>query len=199
MIRLASLVICVALAAAPAHASATDDLAVEALHNFGKCVVQVTPKGAKEVLAMDFRTEDYQERLRRLARGHGRCTRPRTELRFNGVLLAGAMAEELLESGRSFARLSELIAAKPAQLIVARTETEMMALCTVRTAPANVAELLKQPIATDEEQAAVKALTPSLTACLAKGQKLEANRPAIRSLLALAAWRIASSSQQANS
>src|SRR5688500_9280594 len=95
-----SLLLSLMFAAAPVTGTKPDDLAIEAMHNFGACVVRTTPAGAEDVLAMDFRTDEYRKKLRRLARGHGRCTRVRTELQFNGVLFAGAMAEALVEERR---------------------------------------------------------------------------------------------------
>ncbi|HEY0629953.1 MAG TPA: hypothetical protein VGD23_11565, partial [Sphingomicrobium sp.] len=73
----------------------------------------------------------------------------------------------------------------------ARDPMEAMALCTVMTSPANVAQLLKSEVATGEEAEAAEALGPTLNACLSGVDKAELNRPGLRAVLALAAWRIA--------
>lgn len=187
-----SLLLSLLLAAAPVYGTKADDLSVEAMHNFGGCVVQYTPAGAREVLTMDFRTDEYREKLRRLAKGHSRCTTPGTELRFNGVLFAGAMAEALLEEPGSkvLARLSvvdELTAP-----LAARSPLEAMALCGVITRPAAAARLLESKVASEKENEAIEALSPTLSACLSGADKAELNRPALRSVVALAAWRIVS-------
>ena len=190
-----SVLLSLMLAAAPVYGTKPDDLAVEALHNFGACVVKMTPSGAEEVLALDYRTDEYRERLSRLARGHDRCTRPRTELQFNGVLFAGAMAEALLEEpGKKV--LTRLSAADELTApIAARSPLEAMALCSVITRPAAVGRLLESEVASDLEAEAAEALGPTLSACLSGTDKAELNRPALRSVLALAAWRIASATE----
>ena len=185
-----SLLLSLMLAAAPIGGAKSDDLSVQAMHNFGACVVRTTPAGAEEVLAMDFRTEAYQKKLRRLAKGHGRCTRSRTELKFNGVLFAGAMAEALVEERKG----GVIAASQPASPLAARSPLENMALCTVVTSPAEVSKLLATDVTTAEEHTAIEALSPTLNACLSGADKAEINKVGLRSVLALAAWRIASSS-----
>ena len=76
---------------------APDDLSVQAVHNFGGCVADTTPKGAEHLLAIDYRTKEYHEALNRLMQGHsdGRCISA-SSLRSNQILLAGGMAERLL-------------------------------------------------------------------------------------------------------
>lgn len=184
------------LSAAPAPAQVygqvSEPLAVEAMVNFGQCVARFTPQGARRVLAMDYRTEAYATAMRKLARGHGRCA-PRSEIRFNGVLFAGAMAEALLETEGTPASLPSRLAPNPARSpIAARSPVETMALCTVLAAPTATAGLFATTPASAEEAAAMQALEPTLAACLANGRKLELNRPGLRAVLALAAWRIAS-------
>ena len=189
-----SLLLSLMLAAAPVYGTKADDLSLVAMHNFGACVARTTPAGAEEVLAMDFRTDAYRKKLRRLAKGHDRCTRARTELRFNGVLFAGAMAEALVEERTDpMAAVHQLKAP-----LGARSPWETMALCTVVTSPAEVAGLLKAEVATDEELKAAEALGPTLSACLSGVDRAQLNRPALRSVLALAAWRIATASSIAS-
>jgi hypothetical protein len=187
-----SLLLSLFLAASPVYGTKAEDLALEAMQNFGACVVQMTPAGAEEVLAMDFRTDGYREELRRLAKGHDRCTRARTELKFNGVLFAGAMAEALLEQPgrRVLTRLS--VADDLTAPITARSSLEAMALCSVATRPAAVGRLLESEVASKQEAEAMEALSPTMAACLAGADKAELNAPAVRSLVALAAWRIVS-------
>jgi len=76
--------------------------------------------------------------------------------------------------------------------LAARTEGEVMALCTVVQAPAQTAGLLSTGPGSREEAAATQALEPKLRDCLAKGSNARLNRPALRAVLALAAWRVAS-------
>ena len=181
------------LAFAAAAASQPNDLSVQAVHNFGACVVRYTPRGAERVLAMDYRTDAYREALRRLGLGHDRCVTPGGRLKSQGVLLAGAMAEALLEAEVKEADLPKRLAFDPQRSrIEARGPTEAMALCTALHDPLGTAALFKTEPASRGEKEAVEALSPVLTDCLSKNVKLTVNMPALRSLLALAAWRIVS-------
>jgi hypothetical protein len=67
-----------------------------------------------------------------------------------------------------------------------------MALCTALQAPKETVALLATQPATHEEMEAMTPLGPVLGSCLKKGATVELNKPAIRALLALAAYRIAS-------
>lgn len=183
-----------ALAAAAAAPSPkpTDNLAIQAVHNFGACIVREAPGGAAEqLLALDYRSDEYQEKLRAIAKGHERCIVGGWQLGSSQVLIAGAMAEALLKTEVKPGELPQRLAFDPTrQVIEARSPTETMALCTALQAPQATASLLQTEPATKEESAAVGTIAPVLTECLKKDMKLELNKPGLRALLALAAWRI---------
>lgn len=188
-------------AAAAAAPGDSDSLAIKALHDFGACIVEESPKGAAEqLLAMDFRTEDYQKRLRAMTKGHARCLVPNWQLKTNGsLLIAGAMAEALLKSDVPPAELPQRLAYDPARpAIPARSQIETMALCTVLKAPQTASELLETEPASKDESAAMAPIGPVLGECLKKEMKVSLNPPALRALLALAAWRIASTPKAAS-
>ena len=175
----------------------TDRFALQAMQNFGRCVVEQTPRGAREVLAQDYRAPGYSDALKALAKGHSRCL-PNGRLKFGGVLFAGSLAEALLRSEVGADKLPQQLAFDPArEAITARGEGETMALCAVLKAPAETATLLKTQAASSEETAAIKSIAPKLGGCLAKGAKFEMNKPALRAMLALAAWRIVNSPRAA--
>lgn len=175
----------------------TDRLALQAMQNFGRCVVQQTPAGARAVLAQDYRTAGHSAALRRLAKGHNRCI-PNGKLKFDGVLFAGSLAEALLRSDIGSSTLPQQLAFDPARdTIAARGEGETMALCTVLAAPQAAAQLLATEAASSEELAAMKLIAPTLGECLAKGAKFEMTKPAMRALLALAAWRVVNAPRHA--
>lgn len=196
MIRCTACIVGLALAsssaaAAPLYGQKSEPLAVEAMANFGQCVARTTPAGARKLLAMDFRTKDYAQAIDRLASGHGRCA-PGSRIGFNGVLFAGALAEAMLESEHRPEALPGQIARHPSRpRIEARSSVETMALCTVMAEPQVVADLFATLPASSEEAVALKGLAPTLGACLAQGQSAAMNRPGLRSVLALAAWRLA--------
>jgi hypothetical protein len=186
-----SVLLALALSAAGAPPAKSEALALQAIHNFGACVVETTPKGAEEMLAMDYTTKAYDERLRALARGHGRCVLRDWRIQSSRILLAGALAEGLLNSEVKPADLAQTLAYDPSRPpIPARSETETMALCTVMQSPQATAELLQTEPASKEEHQAMTRIVATLPNCLKKDANLTLNPPALRSLLALAAWQI---------
>ena len=179
-----------AAAAAP-YANTPESMAIQALHNFGACTVARTPAGARAVLALDYNAPDYEKRMRGYIRGHDYCIPFNGELGSSGVLFAGAIAEALLKTDVRSAELPQRLAYDPQrEMIPARGPAEAMALCTVLNAPQQTVRIFETEPATPEETAALKPLGGVLTDCLKKGAQVTVNKPALRSLLALAAWRI---------
>jgi len=182
------------LALAAAVAPAPDPASIQSLYEVGQCIATRSPQTAREVLAMDFRSSEYQRMLKAIGRGSGPCMAPGTDFRSSGVLFAGAIAEGLLKTEFKQADLAADFAFDPARApIEARNDSEEMALCMVMRAPAQTAHLLQTAPASREEADAEDVLAPLLSDCLKKGAKLELNRPGMRSLLALAAYRIVTS------
>jgi hypothetical protein len=179
------------LAAARVFSNTPESVAIQAVHNFGACAVSRTPQGARELLASDYRAPDFQARMRAYLKGHARC------MPFNGaigsreVLFAGSLAEALLKADVKHSEWPRRFAFDPQrEVIAARSPSEEMALCTVFEAPQATAELFDTEPATPEEDQAVNPLTQVLPRCLKKEMQLTLNKPALRSLLALAAYRI---------
>jgi hypothetical protein len=171
--------------------TSSEPLAIQAMHNFGRCVADRNPEAARKVLAMDFRTKESGKAVERLARGHNYCVPIRGKLAFSGILFAGGLAERLLEVGSTRQALIRQLAYDPAQPPVeARTESEAMAMCMVRRATGDVVALFGTTPATDEEKEAIGKLTPAVGQCLASGQTMRLNRQGLRSLLSLAAYRL---------
>lgn len=163
---------------------------VRILHRFSQCVAQRQPGRARAILAADYRTPAFDRRIRHLAQVNWSCA-PDGALLFGQLLFAGGLAEELLLERVGRGDLAPLVAFDPAAPpIEARGETELMSLCTVRAAPAEVAALLATEPATEGEMAALRAIMPRLHQCLAAGASVRTNRIALRALLALAAYRL---------
>lgn len=163
---------------------------IRVLHGFARCVADRRTRWAREALTAAVGSEESSRRLLALA-DRGVVCAPPGVLRFSGVLFAGGVAERLLQvrlGGGALAPRVALDSARPA--LQSRDETETMSLCTVMAAPAQVQALLATVPATREEAAAVRALTPQVGQCLAAGATARLNRPAIRSLLAIAAYRV---------
>ena len=91
------------------------------------------------------------------------------------------------------------LAAKPKLLQAAREAHDqavaeryllIVADCITRTAPAETKALIMAPAQTSSETAAVAGLQPFLMQCLPEGQTVRLNRPKLRGVLALAAYRL---------
>jgi hypothetical protein len=164
--------------------------AQRSLHNFAACVAQGESREARGVLAMDYRTPAYDQALRRLL-GRGRTCMGVARMGANRRFFAARIAEALLLRDLRSTDLAARVAYDPARpAIQARSQTELMAFCTVRAAPAQVAALFATRPATPEEAAALGALMPQMSQCLAAGASGRFNRAALRSILDLAAYRL---------
>jgi hypothetical protein len=179
----------VAAKQADAPVKAPDDLSVQALHNFAACIVDATPKGAEEVLALDYRSPEYAKRINQFSQGHadGRCLAGR--ISYSQVLLAGGMAERLLIEKVKPDQFASLVAYDAAKApITARSATEMTAICVVRAEPARTYAIFQTSAG---ESHAMQAIGPALMGCVKAGQKMSFNKPGLRASLALAAYRLA--------
>lgn len=195
-----------ALAAAPAMARGAKDsadtraaeaakpvspLAAEAMATYTECVVQANPGAAERLLAKDFRTEEYREDVRRMAKGYGRCV-PGQKLEFSSVLFAGNLAEHLLERNFSTAALADDLGRdRSAAPIQARTGSEAISMCIAMRSPQATAALFHTEAMSGEENKALAAIAPQLQGCVPQGTEFRTNRSGLRALLALAAYRIA--------
>ena len=173
-----------ALFASAAAWAATADVA--AMHAFGKCAAQRGPKDVTYLLDQDVRSGGYNQSLKGLAKKQASCSGAASVA--GGPLFAGVLAEELLEYGRTMKQVAGLIGKAPKKPVSGKDATENAALCAVRANPGGVAQLLAQPYSAKEENAALKALAPAFNGCL-KGKKLGASGTALRSVIALAAFR----------
>jgi hypothetical protein len=164
--------------------------AQRALHDFASCVAQGESREARDVLAMDYRTPAYDQALRRLL-GHGGTCMGVARMGANRRFFAARIAEALLLRDLRGTDLAARVAYDPARpAIQARSQTELMAFCTVRAAPAQVAALFATRPATPHEAAALSALMPQMSQCLTAGASGRFNRAALRSILDLAAYRL---------
>ena len=179
--------------AEPAPDSPSKPEDVRMLHDYARCVAEANPAQAGRILKLDYRTDSYRRSLGNLAQAPRGCAAFDGRMRTAGVLLAGSFAEALLPralAGRSLASASAPDPAKPP--LAARDDGEYLGLCAVRSMPDRVAGLLATAPSSEEEKTAVAAIAPGLSPCLRAGAAAKVNRPALRALLALAAYRIAS-------
>lgn len=174
--------------AEPAAPSAPE--AIRDLHDFARCIAERRTVPVRRLLAMDYRSAEYGPALRRIVTRTG-C--PGTgQFRANGRFLAARMAEALIRERMRGASLATLVTHDPSRpALQARDEGELMSLCVVRAAPADVATLFATQPAGEAEAAAIGALAPRIGECLTAGATGRFNRSGLRSMLGLAAYRLA--------
>lgn len=177
-------------------APAITPLAAQAMYNFAGCVVENSRDGAVKLLAKDYRSAQYREDMGKLAKGHDRCAANST-LGFSGVVFAGNLAEHLLTDKFSDAALAANLGRdRSATPIEARGTLEAVSMCIVMRAPKESAALFRTDVASDAEKAALGAIAPQLPTCVKQGTQFKTNRSGLRALLALAAYRVAVTSEQ---
>ncbi len=180
----------------PSDEATTEDL--RALRQFARCIVQHEPGRAGSLIVGDYTSEAYQVALRRLATSNNDCLPAESRLASAGVLLAGNLAEELLPGVAPRGTLAQRVAFNAAAApFRAHDEGEVMSLCVVRAAPAETETLLVTAQGSAGEAAALRAITPQIGPCLASGAAIRFNRPGLRALLALAAYRLVCHNQAA--
>ncbi|MEA3035938.1 MAG: hypothetical protein QOH04_1703 [Sphingomonadales bacterium] len=161
------------------------------LREYSACLAQRRPQAARDSLAEGYQGAETRRALLKVAQWGRRCGQP-GRLKVSGILFAGAMAEALLRPLARAKALEARLALDPARPpLRARDDSEVMSLCVAIDAPGQVAKLLATEGASPEEKAALGALVPAFAGCLRSQVKLVANPPALRAMLALAAWRLA--------
>ena len=188
------------LAAASAASSRSDARSLQALHDLGACVVDETPRAARDVLAMDYRSPDYAQKLKAMGERSGRCMARASNVAIQRRVVCRIHCRSSPQAGPGAKETREphrLRSGSTAVLEARGPLEEVHALCTALRAPKDTAALFQTLPATPGESAAISSLAPALGECVATGTKAELNKPAIRSLLALAAYGIATNRKTA--
>ena len=160
----------------------------QTMHRFGACVADRSPQAAADVLARDFRTQEYRAGLRALSDQNGTCLNVRGRMRSAPLLFAAAMAERLIERGEGPVNV-RLARAASQPATTAFAPSDAVAICVVRSMPDQVAQLFASAPASREETAAIAALRPAAGLCAGGRSRVEGSDAAMRSILATAAFR----------
>lgn len=158
------------------------------VQQFGACVADNSPEKSSRTLAMDFRSSTYRSALNNLARANEGCFGYRGAMRASRLLFAGAIAERLVARDATplNARLVRA-AARPAP--PARSPSDAVAMCVVRSAPDETARLFASAVASEAETQAAKALDVALRLCSQGQRPLVTIVEGLRAMLATAAFR----------
>ena len=162
-------------------------LGLVALRNFALCSVERSSDGAANLLSMEVGSAQYNKALRRFAKGHDYCA-ARSRLSFGGLLFAGDLAEALLLTRYRGAAAFSSLASQPNR--APRSLLEEVGACVARQRPEAIRALVAADPASEAERAALKATGDVLAACVPTGQTLKLNKPAIRAMYALGAYRL---------
>jgi hypothetical protein len=161
------------------------------LQRFTRCVAERQPAQARALIVADYRTDAYRDARRRLATSQRGCLPAGSRLRMGGILFAGGMAETLLAAAAPRGSLGARTALNPAIApFHALDQGEVMNVCVVRAAPAEVEALLASEPGSAGEGAALRAVSPHIGPCLAAGTEMRLNRLGLRAMLALTAYRL---------
>jgi hypothetical protein len=160
----------------------------QSLQRFATCVADRSPDKAAQTLQMNFTTSSYRSALRRLSEVNRDCFSRRGIMRSASLGFAGAMAERLLERDPSPLNV-RLARAATMPATPARSVTDAIAICVVRSVPDDVARLFATDIATPAEAAAGRALDVPVRLCSQGKPTLETNIEGLRAMLATAAFR----------
>lgn len=183
----------------------------EVMASFAQCLAQRQPK-----VARTFVLDDYSAAANRLYRqgGVNDCLSDASEMRFQALAARGAMAEVLI--AREFPGMPELkwdgvTLAGPSNAALLPqggvslpprtdpTQTRIVLIpgaitlgaCILRADAAKSRTLLNSKLNSKAETAAVAAITPSISACVPKGETLKIDKSGIRTGIAVAYYRLA--------
>ncbi len=192
LIALAGIVGAPAAAQAPKPLEESSANARVQMARFATCVADRSPEKAARTISMDFRSTTYRSALKNLSDANRDCYGYRATMRVGGLSFAGALAERLLERDASPLN-ARIIRAGSAQT-AARSPSDAIALCVVRSAPDDVARLFATEVASAAERDAVKALQVATDACARNQARLETTPEGLRAMLATAAFRTVTTS-----
>lgn len=169
----------------------TDSMAggLRAVQQFGACVANASTEKASQLIAADFRTPEYRRAMDVLVDVNRGCPASRTwyRMRSSRLLVAGAIAERLIERDANPVNV-RLARAAMAPATTAFSPSDAGAICVVRSAPDDVAKLFATEMGSEQEKAAAAPLQSLLARCM-NGAEVEANVPALRAIVATAAFR----------
>lgn len=164
----------------------------QTMMRFAECVLDKSPEKAREVLVRDFRTTEYRNGLKNLARNNEGCARQvglRGSMRSGNLPMAAALAEASLERGDTTPLNARLARAATGSKAIPFSPHDEIALCVARSTPDDVAALFATEPGSDAETQATAKVEQVAKLC-ARGAKLEMGAFGLRSVIATASYRL---------
>lgn len=171
--------------------AASDGEARTTMARFATCVVDNSAEKTAEVLTRDFRTNEYRNGLKNLARANEGCAKRvglRGRMSGSNLSLAGALAEAMISRDPAplNVRLAKAATGKETPTFA---PSDKIAMCVARSSPDEVAALLATAPASSEETAAAAKLRPVVQLC-SQDAKLDTSVAGLRSIVATATFRL---------
>ena len=177
----------------------SDQHAAQELGIYADCVARQRVHDARALALAAYGSNEAVQAADRVTRGiDDNCIQSgfdNVRLAVRPDVLAGAVAEALLR--KDYADLPSVVdqaavdaeaeRARAAQLSVA----ERFGRCIVWNDPAGVQAMLRSPAGSQQERTAMDALKDDMGMCLQEGSTLRLNRPFVRTVAAVAAYRLA--------
>lgn len=160
-----------------------DPAAVRIMDIYARCAVADDPERAARIVGADYRTGAYRKAIRAFAMSERSCVPRAGKLKFQPVVFAGMMAEDLMR--RRHVDVSAL------DRMAAPSSPNGPIACVVRTQPGQIAELFRTVPASSREAQAVARLQGPVADCLPPGQAPVTNNVILRAELALVSYRLA--------
>jgi hypothetical protein len=176
----------------------------QAIETFGACMAERKPGEAHRLLTMDFTKSNYQTGLRLLSEEANRtCVRETLMsarvMRSSDLLFAGSLAEALLE--KESTPLNARLARSAGATVRSYSATDAVAQCLARSLPDQVAGMFATVPGSDAEGAAAAPLLEAVPVCARAagiGATIELTVPAVRAMVATAAYRLVTQTGDAN-
>ncbi|MDE8654166.1 hypothetical protein [Novosphingobium album (ex Liu et al. 2023)] len=177
---------------APGPKPSPEKWELEAMYNYARCVVSLSPAGAEKALALETQSPEYRDALMRLGKGHGQCLAGSSVSHFEmgGVLFAGTLAEVLLQRKWNEQTLATTLH-PPEPAVEARSEIEYTGMCLALGNPQGTSALVFSDPGSAAADEKLKSLAQQLATCVHQGKTLRINKAGLRAIIALAAYRLA--------
>ena len=168
-----------------------------AIADFGRCVASESPAKVHSVLVSDFRSKEYRDGMKVLAKVNETCFKERGRMRAGGLPFAAAMAEAMIMKGAGplNVRLAKAGVGKTAPTFA---PSDAVAMCVARSVPDQTAALLTTPIASEAETRAANDLSTAVRLCSPKGVTVDIAPYGLRSILATASYRLLAAQEAAS-
>lgn len=164
----------------------------QTMMRFADCVLAKSPEKVRDLLVRDFRTTEYRNGLRNLARNNEGCAQQvglRGSMRADNLPFAAALAETSLRRETGQPLNVRLARAATSSKATPFSPSDQVAMCVARSTPDDVAALFATEVGSDEETKMTASVQKTSELC-ARGAKVEMSATGLRSVIATASYRL---------